>query len=439
MATVLVSFIGTGEYKGTDYQGVSKTGYREVTYNFDDDSRVTTTVFGSALLQYLKKKGQHVDSWLIMGTRQSIWCDLVEMFGQKRGDIIMNDMNNFEVWEFLYEQAKNDALNNSYESKISQEHLSKWEKVLTDNLTDTKVICKLDTDVTDMSSRSHDLIFQSLLEVIKEGNKVVFDVTHGLRHQPLITSFVLMYLRYLRNIEIENIEFYYGAKDLDGKVAKLDFCNELLKAIEAVAIFEQTGNYEQIGKNLKLSSQFNKNLETLTFFDEINRTNALIPSELQDEISSTSFSPLQESLADRFRRSLHWAGKESLANQLRHKALFAFDRRQYFKAILILSEAVVVAYGENCGDKKVADNLELHRYREIAGEELKRFINEDEKQTYLNLKTLRNAIAHGTDTNGTKVEANKTREAMNNEERLKEIFRDGDKLFVKITRGEIGK
>jgi cell division protein DivIC len=435
MATVLVSFIGTGEYKGTDYYGVSKTGYKEVTYNFENGSKVTTTVFGSALLQYLKNKGQQVDSWLIMGTRQSIWCDLVEMFGHESDDIIAN---NFEVWEILYEQAKNDALNNSYESSISQEHLSAWQKVLTNNLTDTKVICKLDSDATDMSSRSHDLIFQSLLEVIKDGDKVVFDVTHGLRHQPLITSFVLMYLRYLRNIKIENIEFYYGAKDLDGKVARLDFCNELLKAIEAVAIFEQTGNYEQIGKNLKLSVQFNKSLETLTFFDEINKTNARIPFELQNEISNTSFSPLKESLADRFRRSLHWAGKESLANQLRHKALFAFDRRQYFKAILILSEAIVVAYGENCGDNEVADNLELHHYREIAGEELKRFLNENEKQTYLNLKTLRNAIAHGTDTNGTKVEANKTREAMNNEERLKEIFRDGDKLFVKITKGEIG-
>lgn len=436
MATVLVSFIGTGEYKGTDYQGASKTGYREVTYNFDDNSKVTTTVFGSALLQYLKKKGRHVDTWLIMGTPQSIWCDLVEMFGRKGDDIIER---NYDIWAILCEQAKYDAQNNSYESKISQEHLSEWQKVLTDNLTDTKVICKLDTYVNDMSARSQDLIFQSLLEVIKEENKVVFDVTHGLRYQPLITSFVLMYLRYLRNIKIENIEFYYGAKDLDGKVAKLDFCNELLKAIEAVAIFEQTGNYEQIGKNLKLSAQFNKRLETLTFFDEINKTDTLIPIELQNEISNTSFSPLQESLADRFRRSLHWAGKESLANQLRHKALFAFDRRQYFKAILILSEAVVVVYGENCGDNEIAHNLELHFFREKAEEELKRSLNKDEKQTYLNLKTLRNAIAHGTDTNGKRIEADRTREAMDNEERLKEIFRDGDELFLKIIRGKIGK
>jgi hypothetical protein len=248
-----------------------------------------------------------------------------------------------------------------------------------------------------------------------------------------------MYLRYLRNIKAESIRFYYGAKDLTGEVIKLDFCNELLKAIEAVAIYEQTGNYEQIGKNLKLSSDFNKALESLTFLDEVNRTNTDIPGALNKWLAEASFSPLQESLAERFKRSLHWASKESLANQLRHKAWVAFDRRQYFKAVLVLLEAVVVVYGENCGDDEIAGNLELHSFRDRAEEELNRVLNRDEKQAFLNLKKLRNAIAHGTDANGRTMETIKAREAMNDENALKHIFREGDKLFLKISNGEIGK
>jgi cell division protein DivIC len=425
MATVLVSFIGNGNMSGGEYIPTD--------YCFDGEEQTRKTkIFGSALLQHLKDKNRQINSWLIMGTKESIWFDLVEMIP----NYTLNDDEN-KLWELLFKNASNS---DDYPSEISQENLDKWQKTLTVRLTDTNVICSLVGDAT--TKKSQESIFKSLLKVIQKGDEVVFDVTHGLRNQPIITSFILMYLRYLKEIKIENIEFYYASLDLkkkEGKVHQLGFCNEILKATEAVAIYEQTGNYEQIGKNLKLSDSFNTKLEKLTFLDEVNKTNPEIPNQLNDEISQANFTPLQQSLANKFKSPLHWASKETLATQLRQKAIFAFERQQYFKAVSILLEAVIVAYGEICGDVDILNNLDLHFYRDRAENELIKVLNQNENQTLKNLKKLRNAIAHGTDANGVETEAIMAREAVADENKLKQVFNDGNNLFAKIIKGEIGK
>lgn len=212
MVQILVSFIGTGVHKGNELSGMSKTGYQPVEYLFPDASTHTTTVFGSALIKYL----QNVDAWLIMGTPQSIWCDLVGMFNDSDNDdketqIIESTDDIFEVWTTLKDEAVSDYKNKTKESKISPKDLEVWEKVLSDNLVNTKVTCRLVGEATDSDSQNK--IFNALFEFINNKDEVIFDVTHGLRNQPIITSFVIMYLRYLKEIDINDIKFYYGALD----------------------------------------------------------------------------------------------------------------------------------------------------------------------------------------------------------------------------------
>lgn len=431
MTTVLVSFIGTGNLENLEYE--------ETDYYFQDETIPRkTAIFGSALLAHLKANGEQVERWLIMGTKESIWAELIKMSANP-GLFRENSTR-----KFLDDESFQYAADNDYVSEVSQElfqaELDEWQQILTKNLAATEVVCRLVGDATEPVSQY--LIFQSLRDAIEYGNKVVFDITHGLRSQPVITSFVLMYLQYLRKIRIEDITFYYGAFDSrnkSGKVHTLNFCNELLKATEAVAIFEQTGNYEQIGKNLKLSDSFNHNLEKLAFLDEVNKTNPEIPNQLNKEISNAKFLPLQQSLSDIFKKPLYWASKKTLSSQLREKSLVAFNRKQYFKAILILTEAIVVAYGECCGDAEISNNLDLHFYRNMAENELIQVLNRTENQILKNLKKLRNAVAHGTDANGIEIEAINAREAVENESKLRKIFNEGNDLFTKIIKSEIGR
>lgn len=228
MATVLVSFIGTGRLSDNQ-ETKSQYATTEYCFDFATKQNITTSIFGSALLEYLKANGSKVERWLIMGTAQSIWCDLIEMFGEtKRDEILTTNEDNLNLWHKLYaESARRDH------SQIEQADLDKWQALLTAHLPDTKVLCRLVGTATKADSQKK--IFAALLEAIEDGNDVVFDVTHGLRNQPIITSFALMYLRWLRNVK--NVEFYYGALELKGEVVKLDFCQELLEATEAVAIF----------------------------------------------------------------------------------------------------------------------------------------------------------------------------------------------------------
>jgi cell division protein DivIC len=434
MATVLVSFIGTGNHVGNVGEDASKAGYEPVSYNFDNGLQVKTTIFGSALHKYLISKDtkETVDSWLIMGTPQSIWCDLIQMFDEPIAEILKAE-NIKKQYEYLKTQARKDVGNNGkLQSQIRQEHLEDWQKVLTDKLGLTKVICKEVGDATKQESQNK--IFESLLDVIKYEDKIVFDVTHGLRNQPIITSFVIMYLRYLKNIT--DVEFYYGAKDLDGKVIKLDFCNELLKATEAVAIFEQTGNYEQIGKQVNLDADFNTKIKKITFADEMHRASSELPNDLKNKLEKTTFDkPIEESLSGRLIKALDWSDDLSFAKRLCNKAVSNKNKRQYFKAIASLYEAIAIASCLVVKEREINITLDTSKYndRDYALNDKKSGIptklDASENGKLSSLKSLRNAILHGTDTNATQI-AN----AIDDEEKFIKIFQGGETVFDTIIK-----
>lgn len=424
MATVLVSFIGTGRL--SDNQA-TKSNYATTEYCFDFASKqnITTSIFGSALLEYLKANGRKVERWLIMGTAQSIWCDLIEMFGETRRDEILtaND-DNLNLWHRLYdESAKRDH------SQICQADLSQWQELLTANLTSTKVICHLVGTATKPDSQKK--IFAALLEAIDDGNEVVFDVTHGLRNQPMITSFALMYLRWLRNVK--NVEFYYGALELKGEVVKLDFCRELLEATEAVAIFEQTGNFQRIGEQLASSTTFQQNLDALAFSDEMFRLKPGIVQRVKNELKSQEASlldePLKSSLADKLKESLKWADENLYAKRLKEKALREFEHKQYFKAVASLWEAVLVA-----GCRKFSiPNPNDNDCRNEAEDKLYDFFRgAPEFDDLQNLEHLRNTVLHGSDSNRRNRQT--VRRAVEDVEGFKQIFERGLGLVESILK-----
>jgi len=421
MATVLVSFIGTGRL--SDNQA-TKSNYATTEYCFDFATKqnITTSIFGAALLEYLKANGRNVERWLIMGTAQSIWCDLIEMFGEaKRDEILAAGEDNFNLWSKLYEEsAKRDT------SQICQDDLDKWQELLTVNLANTKAICRLVGTAAKPDSQKK--IFESLLETVEDGNKVVFDVTHGLRNQPIITSFALMYLRWLRNVT--NVELYYGAFELKGEVVKLDFCQEILEATEAVAIFEQTGNFQRIGEQINLSETFRQNLETLAFSDEMFRLKPGVAQKVKNELTSQETSlqnePLKSSLADKLKESLKWSDENLYAKRLKEKAIREFNHQQYFKAVASLWEAVLIA---GC-NKFSLQNLNDKKDRNEAENQLYDFFkSKTEFDDLRNLEHLRNAVLHGSDSDSRTI-----RKAVGNVEEFKKIFENGLLLIDEILK-----
>lgn len=438
MATVLISFIGTGFItKDEKSVNTSKGKYLKTPYkfNFENDEKVfESSIFGSALLQYLKTKDQQVERWLVLGTKESIWCDLIDLFGEeKQEEILMSNEKIYSTWEHLYNEAEKYRGNRNYKSEIIQEDLNYWQNVLTEHLKETNLICQIVGTASDTDSQKR--LFETLLNYINSGDNLVFDVTHGLRNQPIIASFVLMYLRWLRNIN--DIDFYYGAIDLGGEVVKLDFCKEILKATEATAIFKETGNFVSIGKCLNVGEEFNSDLEKINFADEMNRTDTRLAKKAISKIRTSESSPLHSSLSDELMKAVKWSEQSSLAQKLKHKSAEAFDHKQFLKSISLLHEAIFVAYGEKYLPK---ENLRLETYkdRKIAREKLESAIEgKSDEQILKNIGKLRNSIIHGTDANGREEEAKIAREAIVDEIKFRKIFKEGQKLLNRILSNNI--
>lgn len=393
MATVLVSFIG----RGTDPSrarvaagatpSISKGGYARCLYKFPAESgfpaeELESTIFGSLLLRRLQGINRQVARWLIMGTPQSVWNDLIEMFPAGQQTALLG------IWNKI-----DDAVNHKT-APLTQELLDEWQAALTREMNGIEIYCRM-VGAGD-TTESQEKIYQALLDVVRTDDEIVLDITHGFRHQPVLASFMVMLLRWLRGVK--QVDVYNGALDLNGNVLKLISCSELLEATEAVATFRKTGNYVALGQCLKMDADFYRNLEKLAFAEEINRPDKQTPQNLKRALNKDGeeFNAQQAALSNLLHDAIAWAAQPNLAKRLRHKADFALKHAQYFKAVVLLWEAILVA---GCGKYRI-ENPTNYKARAQAEELLYENLSAANRRTLRKIEHLRNAVAHGTLTGG---------------------------------------
>lgn len=76
-------------------------------------------------------------------------------------------------------------------------------------------------------------IFQTLFEQLEEGDEVVFDITHALRHIPMLALAALNYAKVLKGLRLRGI--YYGAFEVLGSIREAE---KLPVAERRVPIFD---------------------------------------------------------------------------------------------------------------------------------------------------------------------------------------------------------
>ncbi len=411
MATVLVSFIGKGSF---DKEG--KRNYRKANYKFAQDEGhdealfKNSSLFGVSLLKRLQACKRGVDRWLVMGTQISTWDALLECVESDKD----NELEN------IYLQI-GEAVE---QSNATQSLLDKWQTEL-NNFATTKIICRLVGTADGFESQEK--IWQALAETIKDGDKIVLDVTNGLRHQPVIASFMVMLLRWLR--DVKKVDLYYRAFELTAKendedvcpVIRLPLCNELLEATEAVSMLKQTGNFSPLGKWFNLSAN---NLEKVVFTDEINHPEKGFATKLRGELKSQSHNSFQTTLSPLLDEALDWASETSLAHIYKRKAQFAFEHEQYFQSIAFLWEAVMVA---GCQKYSISQPMSFDS-REAARKQLKSKINEQDKEVLQKIEYLRNAIMHGTELEPSRVKSS-IESALKDSVVFNKIYNEGTSLL----------
>jgi CRISPR-associated Csx2 family protein len=419
MATVLVSFIGKGSF---DQQG--KRNYRKANYKFAADEghpeylAENSSLFGVSLLKRLQSCGREVDRWLVMGSALSMWDALLEAIPEENHDELEN----------IYLQI-GEAIE-SRQTSTTQTLLDEWQTQL-NALASTKIVCRLVGAAEDAASQER--IWKALAETVKAGDQIVLDVTNGLRHQPVIASFMVMLLRWLRGVQ--KVDLYYGAFELTTKengkdvcpVIRLPLCNELLEATEAISTLQQTGNFSALGNWFKLSEG---DLEKVVFADEVNHPEKGLAAKLRTELEAQSHNSFQATLSPLLDDALNWAGETSLAHIYKRKARFAFEHEQYFQAIALLWEAILVV---GC-QKFSIPNPTSFDSREDAEKKIKQHLtNENDRKTLQKIDYLRNAIMHGTEAEPSRVKSEVER-ALRTSQNFKSVFKEGENLLAYLLR-----
>lgn len=205
MSRKLITLLGKAQ-KGGDY--------REANYLLDDQT-YRTSYFGLALDQHLQS-----DHLIILGTSGSMWDNLAQRLS------IDADLA-------LLEAAEQDNVTPALLAPLAQAASDKLGKPVTCDL-----IPYGRSEAEQIATIDH------ILHYYTKGDRAILDVTHGLRHLPMLIQQIANLLPTLRGTSIEGI--YYGALDLTRDdatpVLRMDGLQHISAWQNALAAYDYSGN-----------------------------------------------------------------------------------------------------------------------------------------------------------------------------------------------------
>ncbi len=372
MPTTVVSFLGTGQ-KATPNDPRSE--YRTTTYRFTGSGGreflQQTSLFGTALIRFLRQTGAEIDRWIVLGTSASLWSELNQILP--------------DPGEVLEEYCSID--DRVAARDVDEDALSVWQEALNARAAPLELRLCRTGDALDVQSQQQ--IVRALFENIEPGNDVVFDVTHGFRHQPIIAGFVISLMRWTHRIRrVSFISGVFEARQGDvTPVLELPICQELVEATEAAAVLDSTGNYEPMARCLGLDAA------SAWFLENTNQlANARAQAQRLREQAVAGANVVREQLAALLSSRLQWAERGSFAERIRESARNAIDRGDYFRSVVLAYEALVIRAGQLLFP--TADPLGYDT-RKQANEELSARLFGEDMRLLNAIRQARNACAHG--------------------------------------------
>jgi cell division protein DivIC len=356
--SVLVSFIGTGRKA----RGEEATEYEKTLYKFPDGSEVETSLITSALVG--KFNPQKV---IVIGTTKSAWSELSKI-----------DPERLESSQ-IYERVWDEVFHRGF---IEEGTLKEWERFLSDQT-------GIEFSLNLVGESSTDDIVEVLYREIPKGaNKVYMDITHAFRHFPMVASFTLPPLSFLK--EFADVELIYAlfSQTPPSEVVFLKLVDELTELLKALALAEYGGNFERLGsffspslkgeiENLYLVVETNRRISP----QRLRRVIARIEEEMKDNIVKRIAG---EYLINTFEELID----DHVALRMAKRAVLAAKRGQFLKAYTLMFEAFIrTQTGSTPSERrdKVYDALWK--------------LGKKEYYTFDYIRQLRNAIAHGSEEN----------------------------------------
>jgi CRISPR-associated Csx2 family protein len=364
MSRVLYTFLGSGSYYPARYR-------------FGDRGTdvYAGRFFPHPLLAHLTAQNRKVHRIVLCGTRTSNWRRLAE--------VLDNPETQPSGPPIKPEPIRDDELP-SIESEIG-----------------ARLESPVHASVIPFgTTRQQQIKFIEIIaNAVSGGDDVNFDVTHGLRHLPLLTLFAALAVGTVRNAQIE--EIWYGAYDLRDEhnvapVMSLRGLFDILKWTEAVTIFDQTGDVSNFGSLIdqEIDLGIGMQLRRAAFRERVAGPGAARQSILA---ALDSLSDVDGGISSLFRPAIEarfaWARKPEQAADGLRIAKDALKKGNEVRAVTLGFEAVLAMAA--AAARIPADTRDFSKYFGHACAEF-----QDDPMVgpfacdFLDLRSIRNAIVH---------------------------------------------
>ena len=387
MSHTLISFLGKAQQGGQ---------YRKACYQFADGKQEITRFFSLALKNYIRP-----EKMVILGTSGSMWDVLCENLGA----------DGHEQWVALSEAAENDS--------VSQTQLQQFDAMVSNRL---GVDCQLKLIPYGDDLNGQIEILNIMAADVQTGDSVSLDLTHGLRHLPMLGLLSAMYLQTARKASIKGI--YYGALDRTKNgltpVMQLNGLLSITDWLHALDGFNKTGNLAPFSELLQrdgMTAETAQCLDEAAFFENtLNIPNARSPLKKFAEATQNGLPGIGALFQDSLQERIAWHKENNLYLRQRSNANFFLQQGDYLRAAALGYEAFITwqMQQNKTGPKLDPQNYE-HRQR------IKDDIKKDHNEDYKLLSHLRNALAHGSRSDMAKIQsALSTKDRLHKE--LKRLF-----------------
>lgn len=361
MSHTLITFLGRVP------EDREQGGYRAADYRFPDGSVRTESFSGLALEDWAAP-----DRVVALGTTGSMWHVLLELTGRYE--------DTADLWDRLDRDHRADAVAGDDLAALGAElgaaRGRPWQPRL----------IPYGADATEQVA-----ILRTLAEEVPEGGRVTLDVTHGLRHLPMLALVSALYLRTLKGADLAG--FYYGALDMaaggEAPVVSLDGLLAITDWLQALQTFDKDGDYGvfyPLYRTEGVPGGAASLLRDAAFHERTTNTEqgyrALRAFHEQAPALDT---PIGGLFADALTERLRWHEGESRAERERALAYRYWSNGDYLRAVIFALEAYVSSLTERRG-------WDVHDYQDR--EEAR---NRKKSRNFQRLKSLRNSMAHGTE------------------------------------------
>lgn len=399
------------------------SGYEKAIYRFENGRKsAETNFFGIALLEHLQaEEDNKPDKFVVLGTTGSMWDVLYKIH-----DVRLKP----EEHKKYRELGKIIEYNSDHQEQKEVPYLKELEIRLSKHLgipCDFRLIPYGETE--DEQIR----ILEKMKKVVSEGSHVSLDITHGLRHLPMLVILNAMYLEVAKNVTIEGI--YYGAMEMrrdrteQAPVLNLKGLLQIAKWVGALNSFKRNGDYAVFADVLKADGlSTTEPLEKAAFFERIFR----VPEAAEElrtfrKTFNKETSTLRSTgrlFSNKLNAQTSWCQDEGLYERQRNLA-YSFlkaNKKDYVRAAIFAVEAFITHL---MYDRNQTDILDYYQ-REVAENSfLEGELGDSNKiDDFKLLKKLRNTMAHSNPPRGEVVQLMETQEALDS--KLKELM---DHLF----------